>query len=73
MEVATWVQILNEAVYISLNINILGKDMNPVILPPVGQIVFFNLFYKVQKQNMEYILKHLFFNLISPVFEKKKW
>ena len=33
MDLATSVQILNEAICISDNINILGKGMNPHILP----------------------------------------
>ena len=31
----TGVQILDEAVYISQSMNILGKGMNPIILPTV--------------------------------------
>ena len=34
MDLAIWVQILNEAVCISNNSNIFGKGMNPTILPP---------------------------------------
>ena len=37
---AIWVQILYEAVYISLCVNALGKDMNSYVLPTrYGEIV----------------------------------
>ena len=34
MDMATWVQILNEAVSISKSANALGKGMTPTIFPP---------------------------------------
>ena len=34
MKSATWVQILDESVYISLGANALGKSMNPSLLTP---------------------------------------
>ena len=34
MDTVTWVQILDEAVYISKSANTFGKGMNPIILPP---------------------------------------
>ena len=38
-----WVQILDETDCISHNTNTLGKGMNPIILPLVGQTRFFSL------------------------------
>ena len=35
MDMATWVQILDKAVYISRCANTFGKGMNPDILPPI--------------------------------------
>ena len=40
---ATRVQILDETDCISHSTNTLGKGMNPIILPPVGQTRFFSL------------------------------
>ena len=44
MDTATQVQILDETNCISRSTNTLGKDTNPIILPPamVGQTGFFN-------------------------------
>ena len=48
MNMATWVQILDGDICISHCTNILGKDMNPIILLPamgkiVGQTMLFDL------------------------------
>ena len=39
MDKAKQVQILDKAVSISHNTNTLGKDMNPIILPPAMALV----------------------------------
>ena len=43
MDTATWVQILEEAVCISLRVNTLEKDLNPTVSLTVGQTGLFNL------------------------------
>ena len=43
MDTAIRVQILDETDCISHSTNTLGKGMNPIILPPVGQTRFFSL------------------------------
>ena len=38
MDTKTWIQILNEAVCISYNTNILGESIDPTILHPPHQL-----------------------------------
>ena len=55
MDMATWVQILYKAVYISHIANTLGKGMNPTIPPSaMGKIGGQSGVFSLGKENFEY-------------------